>query len=251
MTLLKILLIQIRSDQSLLPAERKEFVHFSGLTEEQITTLDVFRDPDFEPQMVDDFNALMIGGLSDDDSNELELPATFSPFIENLNSLMLRAIDRRIPSLLSCGGFMLGSMLLGAKVVIDPEQSEVGIYEIALTESGRMDPLFEGFPLHFNAVSGHHKSTVDLPSNCVRLAFSERCDIHGFRVKDSPFYAFQFHPEITCANLQARIEAYKEKYFDTEEDYQAFIHMTHSTGTANSIISRFVQLVEKHVQSVS
>ncbi len=248
---LKILLVQIRSDQSLLPAERKEFVHFSGLVEEQITTLDVFRAPDFQPGIIDGYDALMMGGLSDDSSDEVELPDIFHPFIENLNGLMLRAIERKIPSLLSCGGFMLASMLLGADVVIDPEQYEVGIYEISLTEAALQDPLFKGFPSHFNAVSGHHKSTVDLPSDCIRLAYSKRCPVHGFRLKETPFYAFQFHPEITCANLQARLEAYKEKYFNTEEEYQAFIHLRHNTEVANSIINRFVQLVEKHVQPLS
>ncbi len=78
---LKILLVQIRSDQSLLPAERKEFVHFSGLMEEQITTLDVFRTPDFQPRIIDGYDALMMGGLSDDSSDEVELPDIFHPFI--------------------------------------------------------------------------------------------------------------------------------------------------------------------------
>jgi len=251
MSSLKILLVQIRLDQSVLPAERQEFVHFSGLNEEQIITLDVFQTPNFKPDILDGYDALMIGGLSDDLSDQIELPASFDPFLENLNGLMLRAIDHKIPSLLSCGGFMLASLLLGARVVIDPEQFEVGIFQISLTKEGQEDPLFKDFPGQFDAVSGHHKSTIDLPSNCIRLAFSERCGVHGFKIAEVPFYAFQFHPEISCPNLKARLEAYKDKYFDTEEEYLAFIHMTHSTEVANSIITRFVRLVAEHRKPVS
>ncbi len=246
---LKILLIQIRRDEDMLPAERNEFVRLSQLRANQIFTLDVFRNPDFSAHLIDGYDALMIGGLSDDDSDQIELPSFFDPFLDNLRTLMQRAIDRRIPSLLSCGGFMLASDLVGAKVVIDPLQAELGMYDIMLTPAAIQDPLFRDFPFSFRAVSGHIKSTIDLPSNCIRTAYSAKCKIHGFKIIDAPFYAFQFHPEISCENLVARVSAYREKYFDSEERYQKFIEMSDSTEIANSIITRFVRLVARSLST--
>ena len=240
---LRILLVQIRQDAHLLPAEREEFVELSQLREDQITTLDVFQQPDFAPNLVNQYDALMIGGLSDDDSEQIALPDIFDPFIKPLMALMQRAIDCKIPSLLSCGGFMLASELVGARVVIDRAQAELGMYDIWLTPTALHDPLFRGFPASFRAVSGHIKSTIDLPNSCHRLAYSEKCQIHGFKVADAPFYAFQFHPEISCEDLVARVGPYREKYFPSKEAYLEFIKMSGSTDIANSMVHRFVQLV--------
>jgi len=242
---LKILLVQIRQDASLLAAERREFVEFSGLTDDQFRTLDVFREPDFAADLLDGYDALLIGGLSDDDGEQITLPKFFDPFIHNLYALMQYAIDHKVPALLSCGGFMLASEWLGAEVVIDPMQAELGMYTICLTAQAHEDMLFKNFPAAFKAVSGHIKSTLNLPAGCLHLAYSKRCQVHGFKVVAAPFYAFQFHPEITCEDLLERVEAYKDKYFDSEEAYQKFIMMTGSTDTANRILTRFIQLVSE------
>ncbi|NND06603.1 MAG: type 1 glutamine amidotransferase [Saprospiraceae bacterium] len=240
---LKILLVQIRKDESLLAAERREFVEFSGLDDLQFITWDVFREPDFVVDVLQNYDAIMMGGLSDDESDTVTLPSTFDPFVDNLHQVMLHAIEYNIPSLLSCGGFMLASQWLGAEVIIDPDQAELGMYSINLTQDGQEDMLFQTFPPSFKAVSGHIKSTIKLPPSCLRLAYSERCQVHGFKVKTAPFYAFQFHPEITCKDLLERVEAYKDKYFDSEKAYQKFIRMSGNTAIANSIVTRFVELV--------
>lgn len=243
---LRILLVQVRKDPALIAAERNGFVEFSGLRDAQFTTLDVYRTPRFSPNLILEFDALMIGGLSDDHSDLVELPAHFNPFIDNLYDLMRLAIDKKIPSLLSCGGFMLASMMLGAKVVIDPDQAELGVYPISLTHEAKNDILFREFPDTFDAVSGHIKSTIDLPNICTHLAYSKRCKVHGFRVKGAPFYAFQFHPEVKCEDLKDRIEAYKDKYFNTEAAYKAFIDLMNDTSVANHIVARFINLVKNH-----
>jgi GMP synthase (glutamine-hydrolysing) len=246
---IQVLLVQIRKDPALIQAERNGFVEFSGLSEDQFITLDVYRNPAFSPDMALDYDALMIGGLSDDHSHIVDLPSHFVPFIDNVYALMKRAIDIKMPSLLSCGGFMLASMMLGANVVIDPEQAELGVYPISLTREAKHDVLFKDFPDTFNAVSGHIKSTINLPSSCMHLAYSDRCRVHGFRVKEAPFYAFQFHPEVKCDDLKDRIEAYKDKYFETEASYRAFIDLMRDTSDANHIVSRFVNLVKDHTKS--
>lgn len=246
----KILLIQIRKDQRMLTPERRSFVSLSGLKDEHFTTFDVFRQPTFPPQIIDPYDAIIIGGLSDDPSDVIEMPPSIFPFIENLQALMLYAIQKRKPSLLSCGGFMIASVALGSSITIDPALSELGVYDIHLTESALLDPLFRGFPPYFKAVSGHKKSTVRVPAGCELLAFSKNCPIHAFKAKKAPFYAFQFHPEIRCEELQARVELYKDKYFKSEEAYQDFLQLMADTSDANRIIRRFVELVKKQVSVI-
>lgn len=242
---IQILLIQIRLELSMIGPERNSFIELSPLSQDQWHTLDVFRNPDFDPSILDKYDAFMIGGLSDDHSDSIQLPENFSPWIDNLYNLMAYAIKIKKPGMLSCGGFMLASEMLGSEIVIDPAQQELGVYSLSLTSYALKDPLFKGFPTSFKAVSGHIKTTNTLPQNCYLLASSERCAIHGFKVKKAPFYAFQFHPEIKCEDLKIRVELYKEKYFDSEVTYQKFIALMANTEIANSLVSRFIRLVHK------
>ena len=245
-TKLQILLVQIRKDPSMLAAERRGFVQLSGLEDDQFTLLDVFRQTTFPPSILDDYDAMIIGGLSDDPSDQIGISPEVFPFIESLHALIRYAIQIRKPALLSCGGFMIASVTLGGKVVLDKKRAELGVYDLLLTQEAQSDPLFKNFPNHFKAVSGHQKSTLFTPPNCILLASTDRCPIHAFRVRGAPFYAFQFHPEISCEELEARVEGYKDKYFPSDQEYQDFIALMDDTSLANSIVSRFVELVEEH-----
>ncbi len=240
---IRILLIQIRRDPSMVLIERQSFTSLSDLAEEQWITLDVYRDPDFKPAILDQYDAFMIGGLSDDPSDTTEYPSHFTPWIENLHDLMKYAIKIKKPGMLSCGGFMLASRMLGAEIVTDENQRELGFYTLTLTPTAQSDLLFKNFPAKFSAVSGHIKSTNSLPKNCQLLVSSERCPIHGFKVKEAPFYAFQFHPEMKAQELKARVELYKDKYFRSHEDFIKFISLHSDTTIANSLVSRFIHMV--------
>ncbi len=240
-----ILLIQIRKDPEALRPERNSFVELSGLTDEHFQTLDVYRKSFFDPQLIDSYDAMIIGGMSDDSSDTIELPEDQFPFLPSLNDLIAYAIKVKKPSLLSCGGFMIASMALGGKIAIDPERAELGVYPIQLTRVAKQDPLFQDFPAIFSAVSGHIKSTVELPPDCVILASSDRCPIHAFKVINTPFYAFQFHPEIRCEELENRVKTYKHKYFDHEEAYNEFINLLEDTFDANCIIGNFVNMIHQ------
>ena len=143
---LRLLLIQLRKDPGMLPAERRGFVELSGLEPRQLETLDVYRRPQFAPEIIDPYDAVIIGGLSDDPSDSVAMTQEQFPFIDSLRALIRYAVRQKKPGLLSCGGFMIASVELGAEVVIDPERAELGIVTIELTDSGKADPLFAGFP---------------------------------------------------------------------------------------------------------
>ncbi len=116
------------------------------------------------------------------------------------------------------------------------------IAPIFWTEEGMNDPLLRGQRNPTFMVSGHLKSTIRLPPGSIRLAYSKRCPIHAFRIKDKPFYAFQGHPEVTSSEIKQRIEPYKHKYFASIEEYRRFLSKTESTTDANQIMHRFVEL---------
>jgi len=240
-----ILLVQIREDPEALKPERKSFVELSGLTDEHFHTLDVYRKPFFDPQIIDSYDAMIIGGMSDDPSDTLELSEDQFPFMASLNALIGYAIQIRKPSLLSCGGFMIASAALGGEIAIVPEYNELGVYDIHLTREGKHDILFRDYPASFPAVSGHIKSTIRLPRDCVLLASSDRCPIHAFKAINAPFYAFQFHPEIRCEELEDRVRTYKHKYFDDDAAYEKFISLLEDTSDANLIIRSFVNLINQ------
>ncbi|MDX1665792.1 MAG: hypothetical protein R3350_01110 [Saprospiraceae bacterium] len=240
---LRVLLLQMRMDRNMLSAERQGFLKFSGLEDHQLESLDLFRQPEFSPELIHAYDAVFIGGISDDPSQSLQLPPAQFPFINNLKAMIRLILECKKPAFLSCGGFMIASRLMGARVVIDPEMQEMGIYDIKLTKEGKADPIFRGFPPSFKAVSGHQKSTLEAPAGCSRLAFSDRCPVQAFRHNSFLFYAFQFHPEIETRALKSRVEAYREKYFDSREAYEAFINLMDDTTLANTLLSRFVELM--------
>lgn len=233
----------MRQEPSMVRIERRGFIELTKIADKNWDSLDVFRTPEFQSSLLDQYDAFMIGGISDDPRNSVEMPEAEFPWINNLYALMQYAIEIKKPGLLSCGGFMLASMMLGAEIVIDPDQKEMGTYTLNLSDFALEDPLFSGFPRQFEAVSGHMKSTKTLPPDCELLVSSERCPIHGFKVKEAPFYAFQFHPEIQSKDLKDRISLYKEKYFETEAEYQEFISAMTDTTIANRIITRFLKMV--------
>ena len=137
---------------------------------------------------------------------------------------------------------MLATQILGGELTLDKAYSEMDIAPIFWTEEGESDPLLRGQPNPTYMVSGHLKSTIKLPPGSVRLAYSERCPIHAFRMKDKPFYAFQGHPEVTSSEIKQRIEPYKDKYFNSTDEYRKFLTKTESTSDANRIMQRFVEL---------
>ncbi len=76
-----------------------------------------------------------------------------------------------------CGGQMLARRL-GAEVRRSPEK-EVGGYEVRLTEAGKVDPLFAGFPQEF-PVFHWHSDMFEVPQGGELLVEGDPCPIQAF-----------------------------------------------------------------------
>ena len=76
---LKILLLQIRDNHNVRIEEHQSFANFSKIEPHQIEILNVFDTPSFKPNLIDNYDALYVGGASE--ANVLE-PDKY-PFVKN------------------------------------------------------------------------------------------------------------------------------------------------------------------------
>lgn len=235
---LRILLLQIRDEALTRQEELESFARFSGLAPQQISVLNLFDTPDFDPAMVHDFDALYVGGSSE--ASVLE-PERY-PFVIAAQALLRYCIEHRVPVFASCFGHQLAVMALGGEVVRDERDFEMGTVAIRLTAAAHSDLLFQGTPDPFMAVSVHRERATQLPANCELLAYTEAC-IHSFRVQGKPFWTAQFHPEVSKSILISRLTIFKEKYTDGDGHLQKILDAAVETPDSNNLLKKFVDRV--------
>lgn len=236
---LKILLLQIRDDETTRQEELAEFVRFSQLDPAQFTVLDVFKTPAFAPNCMDGYDALFVGGSSD---ASVTKPDQY-PFVEPSKQLIRHCLQANIPVFASCFGFQVAVEALGGKVVVDQPNMEMGTYPLWLTEAAATDPLFHDLPNGFWAVSGHKERAIAMPETAILLAYSDRCPYHAFKIQAKPFYGFQFHPEVDAADLVARITRYQTRYLDGAAHLDQILADLQDTPLANQLIAKFVDRI--------
>ncbi len=113
------------------------------------------------------------------------------------------AIDT--PLLGVCYGHQLMADALGGKVGTNPFGGEKGTFKVTLTDTGKSNPLLDGFPVTFEANLFHEQSVLIPPGQAEILAFSEKDYCQMLRYGTSTF-SVQFHPEFTKDILKAAWE---------------------------------------------
>jgi len=143
-----------------------------------------------------------------------------------IEPLIRYIIKNDFPTLGICFGHQLFGHFLGTKVSFNKERSETGIVDIHLTPEGELDPLFKEIPNPFFSVLGHQDSLDNLPKDCVHLAYSDKCPIHGFRFKKN-VYGTQFHAELNTDDLIYRLKMFPE--------YVEYAHKMEKKSTDNAL----------------
>jgi len=235
---LRILLLQIRKSPLTRKEEHESFARYGGVELEQIDVLNVFDTPKFSTDVLDGYDAFFVGGTSD----ACVLEPEKSPFLEYAKELLLHCIKIELPVFASCFGFQIAAVALGAKIVKDEKDYEMGVIPINLTSAAKDDPLFCDTPDGFFAISVHQKRAPKAPPGCELLAYTEPC-CQSFRVKDKPFWAFQFHPEVNKQTLIDRLTLYKEQYTDDDE------HLTEVLANAVEVPEAYL-LVKKFIDRI-
>jgi GMP synthase (glutamine-hydrolysing) len=235
---LKILLLQIRGDEVVAHDEYKAFRDYGGFVDGQIDIHNVFETPNFSTDIINGYDALFVGGASE--ASVLE-PDKYT-FVKDSCILLNYCIERKLPVFASCFGFQLAVIALGGSITKDLENFEMGTCSILLTDKSRDDLLFKDTPSGFKAVSVHQEKAIELPESCELLAYTDDC-CHSFKIKDAPFWAFQFHPEVNKEVLINRLGFYRDKYTDGDDHYNDIISDISETPESNILVAKFIERV--------
>lgn len=124
------------------------------------------------------------------------------PYLAQEKQVLREVVKQDIPLLGICLGGQVLANAMGAAVTRH-SMTELGFYEVQLTEEGRRDPLYQGLS-GSQLVFQWHEDTFALPVGAIHLATSENTYNQAFRVGRRA-YALQYHIEITPAMLHTWI----------------------------------------------
>ncbi len=145
------------------------------------------------------------------------------PWIRMGFDMLQEVCERGVPAWASCFGFQGLAHVLGGEVIRDDSRMERGSTLLSLTEAGAKDPLVGALPPVFWVQQGHHDVVTRLPDSVELLITGDRVKAQAFRVKGAPFWASQFHPELTRAQTLERFTFYKDHYFSGPGDFEAVL----------------------------
>ncbi|MBO6576209.1 MAG: type 1 glutamine amidotransferase [Rhodothermales bacterium] len=234
----RILLLQARAEPEMELQEQECFVERCRIRPEQLISVNVVRD-NLHPGLLDDVQAFMIGGAGAFSAcNEY-------PWMEHALNLIRAAAERGMPTFGSCWGHQMIARAMGGRVEHDGSKAEMGCHHITLTEAGRKDPLFRGFPESFLANMGHHDRVTKLPPGAIELADNASQPNQAFRLAHLPVYGTQFHSELDAKRERERLLAYREHYLEdlpSEEAFQEAVDSLRETTEVDHLLYDFLKL---------
>lgn len=123
------------------------------------------------------------------------------PWIDQEKALIRSAHAQQLPVIGLCLGHQLIASALGGEVA--PSQTpEFGFAPVSLTPAGQTDTIFAGVPWTSTPFHAHAQEVTKLPPDATLLASSRACKVQAFRA-GLRTYAFQFHFEVTRADVDA------------------------------------------------
>ncbi len=143
---------------------------------------------------------LIVVGPTPIPANEAEAYPFLARELHNLSA----AISSGMPVLGVCCGGQLLSRLLGGQVVRCPKM-EVGGYQLELTDAGKRDPIFVGFPNRF-PVFHWHRDMFTVPPDGEELATGNPCPVQAFA--KGQVRGVVFHLEIDHLDAARWADAY-------------------------------------------
>jgi len=235
-----VLLLQARYPED--PAKKEELDSFTKklrLPPAQVMTYDLLEGPPSLEQVLN-HDAVMMGG-----SGEFYVSKGNLPGFQELLDLLKTVAEIGHPMFASCFGFQCLVEALGGEIVHDPKNTEVGTYEIDLTNTGRDDPLLGSLPDSFPAQLGRKDRARRLPEGVPNLALSEASPYQAFRLPGKPVWAFQFHPELNRDENRLRFDRYMDGYavhMSPVERQEAVERFKESPET-ETLLRRFLEVV--------
>lgn len=118
------------------------------------------------------------------------------PAVESLLEWIRGVVVEGTPLLGVCYGHQALCAALGSEVERHPGGWELGTTEVRLTEAGRADPLFAGFPERFRVQTTHEDRVTAPPPGATLLATNAHTEVQAVAVGPVA-RGVQFHPEVT------------------------------------------------------
>ncbi len=237
---IRILLLQARRPGDLAKDEEvRSFAARTAVREDQMVPWDLLQGPPSLAQVLR-HDALMVGGSGDFYVSKRDLPDH-----QKTLDLLAEVVDRGHPTFASCFGFQCLVQALGGEVIYDLDATEVGTFELTLTDDGRRDELFGHLPDRFLAQLGHKDRAAGPVDGLPTLAYSDLVPVEALRIPGKPIWATQFHPELDRETNLGRYKCYLDGYAATlspEELQESLASFRDSPATAD-LLQRFVQLV--------
>ncbi len=126
------------------------------------------------------------------------------PFLADEQAFLLERLALGLPCLGLCLGAQLLASAAGAEVSRGKNGAEVGVGSVRLTKAGLEDPVLAGWSPK-PVVAHWHEDTFSPVPDAALLASSDRYTQQAFRLGAS--YGFQFHLELTAAQLERWLDA--------------------------------------------
>ena len=120
------------------------------------------------------------------------------PYFVAEKAVLRHVVEQDIPFLGICLGGQLLADAMGATVGLH-SMTEIGFFEVQLTEEGKLDPLFRGLP-GYQQVFHWHEDVFDIPDGGIKLATGEHTPNQAFRIGRRA-YGVQYHIELTPSML--------------------------------------------------
>jgi len=236
----KILLLQARNPEDpMAEHELNCFVEVAELPKENIIAYDLCKNTADKINLAG-YDALMVGGSGDYYVSEGNLPG-----FESLLDFLRKIVEQGMPMFASCFGYQCMVKALGGQIKYDPDNTEVGTYELELTDEGAADPLFKNLPKKFWGQMGHKDRALRQPDGLPNFASSKCCPLQAFRIPGKPIWATQFHPELTRESNLERFRHYVDgyaAYMDPEETKKVLNRFREGTESS-ALLKQFLELV--------
>ena len=145
-------------------------------------------------------------------------------------------------------GLCLGHQLLADAMggTCGPQNPpEIGVLEVALTDEGKEDPIFNKMPHTQKCLQWHSVCVAQPPENTTVLASSDICKVQAMRVGDKA-WSMQYHVELepdTVSNW-GEIPAYKTALENSMGPEGLDVMRSHSDANMDNFMGNAKQLYE-------
>lgn len=157
-----------------------------------------------------------------------------------LMPLMYYLLDQDFPTLGLCYGLQMLGQAAGATLT-DRTGEDLQAVEVTLTAEGQGDPVTGQLDPVIRGYSGHGDSLAELPEGATLLGSGQHCRYQLLRLENN-LYGTQFHPEITTAGMQIRIDQYGDAYYAAAEREAVIARcMSKDVTSSHRLLSAFTE----------